>query len=61
MNGIRANLGTGIDISGLDAVEEHLGHTVTFDVNKSWLEESLGGLETLATDLDDAAIGKLDS
>ncbi len=47
-----------IDVGRLDGVEERLGNTRLFAVNKVRLEQTLRGLEALRSHADDAAIGK---
>ena len=50
--------GAHIDIGALDGVEEQFGDTGLVDVDQMRLEETLGGLEALATDADDATVGE---
>ena len=47
-----------IDIRALDGIEQQLGDTGLIDINEMRLEETLGSLEALRADADNAAVGK---
>ena len=47
-----------VDIGTLNTVEQHLGDTRLVNIDQVWLEETLGGLETLAADTDDTTVGQ---
>ncbi len=55
----RAASSPGVDICGLDGVEEQLGHTHPLHVDEVRLKQSLGGFEPLASDLDHPAVREL--
>jgi hypothetical protein len=53
-------LGTHINVGLVDDIEEELGNTATISgIDQTGSEESLGGLISLGTDLDDTTIGEL--
>ena len=56
---VLVELGTRVNIGSVDAVEEQLGDTGAFDVDEVGLEQSFRRSETLAADLDLAAIRQL--
>jgi hypothetical protein len=47
-----------VHVARLDCVEDQLSDSLTFDVDEVRLEQSLRGLETFASEFDDAAVGK---
>lgn len=49
----------GVDVRRLDGVEEQLGHAHSLHVDEVRLEQSLGGFEALAADLNDASVREL--
>jgi len=55
-NDVLVELGTSIDIGGLDGIEELVSNTSNFETDESWVEESFGGFETFSSDLDDTTI-----
>lgn len=50
----------GVDISGLDGVEEKLSNSDALHVDEVGLEQSLGGLKALSPHLDHTAIWQLE-
>lgn len=55
---VLVKLGSDIEVGGLDAVEQLLGHTDRLNVDEVGLEEGLGSLESLRADLDHTAVRK---
>jgi hypothetical protein len=51
-------LGTGVDIGLVDAVEHELADTDALLVDQGGVEHALGSLESLGTDADDATVGQ---
>lgn len=49
----------GVDVCGLDGVEEQLGHTHPLHVDEVRLKQSLGGFEPFTSHLDHPAVWKL--
>ena len=45
-------LGSDIDVPGLDRAEHELGHALALLVDQMWLEQSLTGLEPFSPDLE---------
>lgn len=58
-NDVGVELGTGINIGLVDTVEQLLSHTKSLNIHQVGLEESLRGLESLSSDLDDTSVGEL--
>ncbi len=54
-------LRAGVNVCGVDGVEEELGNARAFHTNEVRLKQSLRRTEAFAPNLDDPAIRKLDS
>jgi len=50
--------GSGINIGLVDAIEQLLGHSHSFNVQKMGFEENLGSLKSLSSNSDDSSVGK---
>lgn len=58
---VLVELGTSINVSGLNGVEQWLGHARGVDVNETRVEQSFRSNITLTTNLDNTTVGQLDA